>query len=121
MPHKVLHSLRGSLAEKCPVCGAQPEVGCRSSRLTPDEDQQLLLDDMPAYLEFQILHAVHHLRNLRPDHPYVKALTEVLPMEDTKTQPMDFDNDAIDHLIKCIHCGEVFDGREVSGCPTCGV
>jgi len=117
MPHNILHRLRETLDDKCPVCGALPGRACNSSRLTPDEDQQLLLADMPAYLEFQILHAVHHLRNLQPDHVYVRALEGVLPAEDTKTQPLDFE--AADSMIKCISCGGLYNMRDYEVCPIC--
>lgn len=83
------HAVRGTIRNDCDVCGALPGRPCTVASMfanarqvreaVPLTDDQLQAQDMPAWLEWQALSAIQHLRRIDPEHWLVKAVRESMP------------------------------------------
>ena len=77
----------------CPVCSAEPFQACIAAfgGIDPEPHQaELAFGDSAGevgWAEYQVLSALRTLRELVPDHPYVKAAQSII--EDQGQQPLD--------------------------------
>ena len=88
----MLHLIRKGISEGCPVCAAGAFDPCipgdmparvHSPEMYPMAPVQLEMDLQPipgevALLEYQVIHAVRRLRELRPKHVLVTVVAAVL-------------------------------------------
>lgn len=77
----MMHQARKSIRHKCPVCGSAELLHCvQASRKLPGKKPFHLAEEVPPleWCEFQLLSAVHDLKQLDPEHVLVRAVEAAL-------------------------------------------